>query len=102
MLGSWGNVLLFVFVSVIGFSLIFEYNQAEAIDYNPLPAVKVKSVPSEFDFQSMSKEELLGNYDHAVLTRENGNHIDVYFLYSSGVKTKPIIIFYFEDKTDET
>jgi len=91
-------VILFLGLSVI--TLVSILPSAEAIDYHPIPAVKVKSVPTESDFQSMSKNELLGNYDHAVLTKENGNHTEAYFLYTSGSQIKPVIIFYFEDKTD--
>ena len=98
MLGSCGHYLLIIFALVIGFSLIFENNEANAFDF---PAVKVKSMPSESDFKSTSRDELLGDYEHAVLTRENGEHIDVYFLYTSDTATKPVIIFYFEDSTDE-
>jgi len=95
-----GHILAILFLSLSVITLASIIPSAEAIDYNPMPAVQVKSVPTESDFQSMSRDELLGNYDHAVLTRENGNHTEAYFLYTSGTQTKPVIIFYFEDKTD--
>ena len=93
--------LVFLLTIVIGFSLVYQNNIAEGFNYNPIPAVKVKSVPTIQDFETKDRTELLGNLEHAVIIRENGEAVDIYLLYTSGSSTKPVIIFYFEDSTDE-
>ena len=72
---------------------------ASAFDFNPLPAANVKTIPTENDFLTKTRTELLSDYDHAVLTRENGESIYFYLLYTDERNTKPVMIFYFEDST---
>ncbi len=84
---------------ILIFSIVLTQS-AFAFEYNTFPAVKVKTIPSPDNFLSKDRTELLGNYDHTVLTRENGEKIYVYFLHT-GISSKPAIFFYFEDKTFE-
>jgi len=88
-------------VLAIAVSTIYASNFAEGSSYNPLPAVKVDSMPSINDFVSKDKSELLAGYEHTVLVKENGEKIEIYFLYTKGLNTKPVAIFYFEDETDD-
>jgi len=88
-------------VGVLAFSVIYGNNFAEGSANYPLPAVKVDKLPTENDFLSKNRHDLLGNYEYITILRENEENVSVYFLYTYGHNTKPVMIFYFEDKTAE-
>ena len=94
-LGLYAAILVSL---ILIFSLVIPVN---AFDFNPLPAANVKTMPTENDFLTKTRTELLLDYDHAVFSRENGESIYFYLLYTDERQTKPVIIFYFEDSTDD-
>ena len=64
-----------------------------------IPAVKVSLIPTQDEFLSKDKSQLLKDYEHFTMIRENGEKIDSYYLYTSGSQEDLVMLFYFEDKT---
>ena len=64
-----------------------------------LPTAQVSHIPSQDDFLSKSQSDLLQNYPHYTVQRQNGEKVDSYFLYDN-TKKDFVMIFYFEDKTN--
>jgi len=67
------TVVSVVLITTIIFASSFV--TAYAFDFNPLPAANVKTMPTENDFLTKTRTELLLDYDHAVFSRENGESI---------------------------
>ena len=91
-------------ITVLAFSIIFLIGTIPAIfafEFDPLPLVKVSTLPTEADFLEKSKKDLVSDAWHATVVRENGEKIESYFLYSGLRETDVVVIFYFEDRTDD-
>jgi len=93
--------IILIAVLVAGLLLIIETNVAEAVFTPVSPAYKVQKLPTIQDFTSKTQSELLGDFVPYTILRENGEKIQSYLLASSGASKEFIMIFYFEDKTDQ-
>lgn len=74
---------------------------AYAFEYDSLPLVIVKEIPSQLDFADKTQQELVGNAWHSTILRDNGEKVESYFLQEYSSTGDFVAIFYFEDSTDD-
>ena len=86
---------------VFAIPILLNSEEADGFYYTSIPAVQVKTIPTQDEFLSKDKSEILKNYQHFTANRDNGERVESYFLYSVGKDSDSIFIFYFEDKTDK-
>jgi len=90
--------------AIIGILLILIFSigitqSAFALEYDPIPLVRLNKIISQNDFLSKTQDELLKDVWHSTLVRENGEKFDVYLTYTVRGQTDFVAIFYFEDST---
>lgn len=83
------------------FVIIFSIQSADALFTPIIPAYQVQKIPTVTDFHAKTQTEFLGEFTPSSILRDNGEKIEAYILNSISGKREFIMVFYFEDSTDQ-